>query len=66
MAHEAATEPWTTAWPNFEDPTGDFMYDGPLTDHLFILLASQPLAGKTGDQWAADTLAAEGAFGRSR
>ena len=47
------------AWPNFEDPTGDLMYDAPLNDHLFILLASQPLAGKTGDQWAADTLAAD-------
>ena len=26
-------------------------------DHLFVGVASQPLAGKTGDQWAADFLA---------
>ncbi len=55
-----ATQPWTTAYPNFEDPTADKMYDGSLTDHLFIMLASQPLAGKTGGQWAADTLALDG------
>ena len=30
-----------------------------LTDHLFIALASQPLAGKPADQWAADVIAAE-------
>ncbi len=46
-------------WPPFDAPTGDFMYDDSLKDHLFIALASQPLAGKTGDQWAADTLAAD-------
>ena len=49
-----------TGWPPFEDPAGDFMFDRSLTDHLFIALASQPLGGKTGDRWAADTLAADG------
>ena len=53
---QAATEPWTTGWPNFEEPFGDFLYDPILRDHLFIALASQPLAGKSGDQWAADAL----------
>ena len=41
-------------------PTGDVMYDRSLADHLFIAMASQPLAGKTGDEWAADALAADG------
>ena len=55
-----ATQPWTTTtWPSFEDPAGDLMYDPSLEAHLFILLASQPLAGKTGAEWAADTLAPE-------
>jgi hypothetical protein len=54
-----ATAPWTTTdWPLFRDPAGDYVYDESLTDHLFILLASQPLAGETGD-WAADILAQE-------
>ncbi len=60
----AATEPWTTtAWPSFEDPAGDLMYDPVLNTHLFILLASQPLAGKTGAEWAADIIGAEACAG---
>ena len=57
---KAATQPFTmNGWPPFESPNGDFMYDDTLQDHLFIALASQPLAGKTGDKWAADALAAD-------
>lgn len=56
----AATQPWTmSGWPPFEGSAGDFIFDGSLTDHLFIALASQPLAGKTGDRWAAAALAAD-------
>jgi hypothetical protein len=47
----AATESWTGALPNFMDPFGDDMYDPVLQDHLFLAVASQPLAGKTGAQW---------------
>ena len=43
----AATEPWTTGWPDFHQPTGDVMYDPTLQDHLFIVVASQP-AGRHG------------------
>jgi len=36
------------------------MYDPSLTDHLFLALASQPLADFSADAWAEDLLAAEG------
>jgi len=56
-----ATEPWATSGPfRFQDPVGDFIYDPRLTDHLFLGLASQPLAGRSPDTWAADLLALEG------
>jgi hypothetical protein len=54
---QPATEPWTTGWPDFGTPVGDFLYDPLLTDHLFIVVASQPLAGKSGETWATDILA---------
>jgi len=56
---QAATEPWTTGWPDFGTPFGDFMYDPTQTDHLFIGIASQPLAGKSAEQWVAETIAAD-------
>ena len=57
---QAATEPWTTAWPSFDEPTGDFLYDPTLRDHLFIALSSQPLPrGTEPGQWASDTLASD-------
>jgi len=56
---QPATAPWTTGWPNFGEPFGSYLYDPLLTDHLFIALASQPLAGTAGDQWAAEKLAGE-------
>ena len=52
----AATESWTGGFPNFMDPFGDYMYDPVLQDHLFLAVASQPLAGKTGAQWVDDLL----------
>ena len=54
---QAATEPWTTAFPNFGSPSGDFMYDSRLQDHLFVVVASQPLGEKSGAQWMDDLLA---------
>ena len=47
LEHEAATEPWTTALARLRDPRR-LLYDPVLDDHLFIALASQPLAGRTG------------------
>ena len=58
---QLATEPWATSSPfYFRDPVGDFLYDPVLTDHLFLGLASQPLAGKSPDAWASDLLILEG------
>ena len=55
-----ATEPWTTFWPSFDQPTGDFLYDPTLQDHLFIALSSQPLPlGMDPGQWASATLASD-------
>jgi hypothetical protein len=38
--------------PNFLAPSGDFLYDRVLQDHLFIALASEPLDGQDGEAWA--------------
>ena len=56
---QAATEPWTgdPIWPSFGQPAGDFMYDPDRADHLFLLVASQPIGELTPDQWVADALA---------
>ena len=48
----AATEPWTTGFPTFSSADGDLIYEPILQDHLFLLLASRPLAGQIGEQWA--------------
>lgn len=49
----AATEPWAdAALPNFGEPKGDFIFDPTLTDHLFLVVASKPLAGQEGAAWA--------------
>jgi len=51
----SATEPWTVdPLPVFSDSNLDVLYGPELEDHLFFGLASQPLAGRAGDQWAAD------------
>jgi hypothetical protein len=47
-----ATEPWTgSVQLDFHSPTIDHIYDPVLQDHLFLDVASQPLAGKAGDAW---------------
>ena len=59
-----ATEPWPGAGlPNFREPTGDFMFDPVLTDHLFLSVASKPLAGQGGAAWADEFLNAMAANG---
>ncbi len=40
----------------FTDPSLDVLYDPAPDANLFVGVASQPLAGKTGDQWTADFL----------
>jgi hypothetical protein len=56
---QPASEPWSGGPFFFKDPAGDFLYDTSLTDHLFLALASQPLAGRSPDLWAANLLALE-------
>ncbi len=52
-----ATQPWTpSSETNFESPALDRLYDPVLMDHLFLGLASQTLAGKTGEAWVTDLL----------
>ena len=46
-----ATEPWLTSLP-MQGPAGDYISD-PANDNRFLSLTSQPLAGKTGEEWAA-------------
>ena len=48
-----ATKPWTSGLPGTEDGARDTISDPLLGEHLFLALASQPLAGKSGEQWAA-------------
>jgi hypothetical protein len=53
-----ATEPWTTRnVPTFLEPSADIFHDPILRDHLFIVLASEPLNGESSQAWA-DELAA--------
>lgn len=51
-----ATDPWTTGFPDFGTMDGDVIYDPDLESDLWIMVASQPLAGKTEAQWVDDTL----------
>lgn len=51
-----ATDPWTAGFPDFGQTTGDIMYDPVLESNLWIMVASQPLAGKGGEQWADELL----------
>lgn len=49
----AATERWTGSEPpTFASPFSDVMYDPALTDHLFLAVTSQALAGANGEEWA--------------
>jgi len=53
-ATSEATQAWTGGGVNIPSPDIDYLYDRQLFGDLFIGLASQPLGGKTGDQWVAD------------
>lgn len=55
-----ATEPWAgPGFIGFGAPAGDFIYDPDRMDHLFLLLASQPIENVTVDEWSAEILAAD-------
>jgi hypothetical protein len=56
-ATRPAVDPWTRDFPSFGSPDSDNIYDRILEDHLFLMVASQPLAGKSGAQWVDDLLA---------
>lgn len=59
-----ATETWTTGFPDFGSTTGDVIYDPALQGNLWIVVASQPLAGgTTPTQWVDDLLASAGLGG---
>jgi hypothetical protein len=51
-----ATDPWTTVFPTFASTDSDVIYDPDLQDHLFLMVASQPLGGNTEAQWVDDLL----------
>jgi hypothetical protein len=51
-----ATDPWTAGFPDFASTGGDIILDPVLQDHLWIMVASQPLAGKGGEQWVDEQL----------
>ncbi len=55
-----ATSPWTTGIPDYSTTAGDVMYDPVLDGSLWIMVASQPLAGKSAEQWVADAVAGLG------
>jgi hypothetical protein len=50
----AATKPWAGDGLNFTSPDIDYLYDPALMSDLFFGMASQPLAGKSGDKWVTD------------
>ncbi len=58
---QAATEPWTGR-DGFGlvpmDPFADVLTD-PLTNNLFLLIASQPIGSSTPDEWVAETMGTE-------
>jgi hypothetical protein len=60
-----ATDAWTTGLPDFGSTKGDVIYDPAVDDgHLWIMVASQPLAdGTTASQWAEDLLTGLAATG---
>jgi hypothetical protein len=57
---QRATEPWTTGLVQQGSPFADVIYEKE-QDSPFIAVASQPLGGKTADQWRTDYLALTGA-----
>ena len=62
---QPATVPWTTSsWIFFQEAAGDFLYDPVRTDHLFLELASTPLADASFEQWADEVLGSTGCDAR--
>jgi hypothetical protein len=60
---EPATVSWQTGQPGDTDGARDTIDNGS-SESSFIGLASQPLAGRTGSEWASELLATPGAFCR--
>ena len=52
-----ASDPWTAEYPDFGQTTGDIIHDPVSQGDLWIMVASQPLAGKTASQWLDDLVA---------
>lgn len=64
-ANQPATSPWAdSALPRLDGTSGDILSDAARGDHLFIALASQPLADLAGPAWA-DTIGVAEACGTS-
>ena len=56
----AATERWTDGFlPEFGDPATDTVFDAGLRDHLFVGAGSQPLGGRSLDEWQGEFFGAE-------
>lgn len=49
-----ATAPWTAGFVDFGHEGGDVLYDASVPAHLFLALASQPLADRTPAEFEAD------------
>ena len=61
VVRRTGTEPWTTGVPTHDDDFGDVINAGPVVennrnDQAFIAVASQPLGGTDGGQWATELL----------
>ena len=55
-----ATELWTTGVPDFFSTAADTLHDPVREDHLWIVVASQPIGDSTPDEWVAVKLASDG------
>lgn len=52
-----AIESWRGQGLDFASAAADVIFEPVLQDHLFLMITSQPLGGKTGEQWIDDTIA---------
>ena len=64
VVRRTGTEPWTTGVPTHDGDFGDIIDAGPVvenngSDQVFIAVASQPLGGTDGGQWATELLASD-------
>jgi hypothetical protein len=64
VVRRTGTEPWTTAHPRHDGDVGDIIDAGPVvedsgSDQAFIAVASQPLEGTDGEQWAGELVASD-------